>query len=53
MLIYGDGVFIVERAAIPVFPQPLDFDIIIGLHAHTLDNLGIGFFIVIFTVVIT
>ena len=34
------------------FPQLLDFGITTGVHVHNLDNLGIGFFIVIFSVVI-
>ena len=38
--------------AILIFPQLLDYGIATGVHVHNLDNLGIGFFIVIFAVVI-
>jgi hypothetical protein len=42
----------VAGAAILAFPELLDYGISTGIHVHNLDNLGIGFFIVIFAVVI-
>ena len=52
VLTYGGLAFIVAGSAILIFPQLLDYGITTGIHVHNLDNLGIGFFIVIFAVVI-
>ena len=52
VLTYGGYAFIVAGAAILAFPKLLDYGISTGIHVHNLDNLGIGFFIVIFAVVI-
>ncbi|EQD31247.1 hypothetical protein B1B_18221, partial [mine drainage metagenome] len=52
VLTYGGIAFIVAGAAILAFPQLLDYGITTGIHVHNLDNLGVGFFIVIFAVVI-
>jgi ABC-type nickel/cobalt efflux system permease component RcnA len=52
VLTYGGLAFIVAGGLIIVFPQLLDYGITTGIHVHNLDNLGIGFFIVIFAVVI-
>ncbi len=52
VLEYGGLAFIVAGSAILIFPQLLDYGITTGIHVHNLDNLGIGFFIVIFAVVI-
>lgn len=52
VLTYGGYAFVITGAAILVFPQILDYGITTGIHVHNLDNLGIGFFIVIFAVVI-
>ena len=52
MLTYGGVAFIIAGAAILIFPQLLEYGISTGVHVHNLDNLGIGFFLVIFAVVI-
>ena len=52
VLTYGGLAFVVAGGLIIVFPQLLDYGITTGVHVHNLDNLGIGFFIVIFAVVI-
>lgn len=52
VLTYGGMAFVIAGAAILLYPQLLDFGITTGVHVHNLDNLGIGFFLVIFAVVI-
>ena len=52
VLTYGGIAFVIAGAGILVFPQLLDYGISTGVHVHNLDNLGIGFFLVIFAVVI-
>jgi hypothetical protein len=52
VLTYGGVAFIIAGAAILIFPQLLEYGISTGVHVHNLDNLGIGFFLVIFAVVI-
>ncbi len=52
VLTYGGYAFIVAGAAILAFPKLMDYGISTGIQVHNLDNLGIGFFIVIFAVVI-
>jgi len=52
VLTYGGYAFILAGLAILAFPKLMDYGISTGIHVHNLDNLGIGFFIVIFAVVI-
>lgn len=52
VLTYGGIAFVITGASILVFPWILDYGITTGIHVHNLDNLGIGFFLVIFAVVI-
>lgn len=52
VLTYGGIAFVIAGAAILLYPQLLDYGIATGVHVHNLDNLGIGFFLVIFAVVI-
>ena len=52
VLTYGGLAFIIAGTFILIFPQLLDYGISTGVHVHNLDNLGIGFFLVIFAVVI-
>lgn len=52
VLTYGGIAFILAGAAILAFPQLLDYGINTGVHVHNLDDLGLGFFLVIFSVVI-
>ncbi|HLH86458.1 MAG TPA: hypothetical protein VKU79_06320 [Thermoplasmataceae archaeon] len=51
VLTYGGYAFVVAGAAILAFPGLLNIGINTGIHIHNLDNLGIGFFLVIFAVV--
>ncbi|MEM0158507.1 MAG: hypothetical protein QW812_03255 [Thermoplasmataceae archaeon] len=51
VLTYGGYAFVISGAAILAFPALLDIGINTGIHVHNLDNLGIGFFLVIFSVV--
>ncbi|MEM3827119.1 MAG: hypothetical protein QXR58_00775 [Candidatus Micrarchaeaceae archaeon] len=52
VLKYGGVVFIIGGILILAFPQILGFAINTGLKIHNLDSLGIGFFLVIISVVI-
>jgi hypothetical protein len=52
VLTYGGIAFVIAGAAILAFPQLLDYGITTGIHVHNLDNLGIGFFLVIVAVVV-
>ena len=52
VLKYGGIVFVVGGALILAFPQILGFAINTGIKVHNLDSLGIGFFLVIISVVI-
>jgi hypothetical protein len=51
VLTYGGIAFIAAGATILVFPQILDFGFNTGIKVHNLDNLNIGFFLVIGVVV--
>ncbi|MGC8630820.1 MAG: hypothetical protein ACP5T2_00075 [Thermoprotei archaeon] len=51
VLTYGGLAFIIGGAAILYYPWLLSWGITTGIHVHNLDNLGIGFFLVIITVV--
>ena len=51
VLIYGGAVFVVAGILIIIFPQILTFGVITPLQIHNLHDLGVGFFIVILTVV--
>jgi hypothetical protein len=52
VLRYGGIAFIVGGILILVFPQLLSYGINTGIKVHNLDNLGIGFFLVIISVVV-
>ncbi len=52
VLRYGGIAFIVGGILILAFPQLLSYGINTGIKVHNLDNLGIGFFLVIISVVI-
>ncbi|MCL5100307.1 MAG: hypothetical protein M1158_04315 [Candidatus Marsarchaeota archaeon] len=52
VLKYGGIVFIVGGALILTFPQILGFAIATGIKVHNLDSLGIGFFLVIISVIV-
>ena len=52
VLLYGGLAFVVAGISIIIFPQILTFGVITPLQIHNLHDLGIGFFIVIFVVVI-
>lgn len=52
VLTYGGYAFVAAGAAILAFPQILNYGINTGIHVHNLDNLGIGFFLVVAVVVI-
>ena len=52
VLYYGGLAFAITGALILAFPQILTFGVITPIKVHNLHNLGIGFFIVIFVVVV-
>ncbi|MEM0094781.1 MAG: hypothetical protein QXV17_01170 [Candidatus Micrarchaeaceae archaeon] len=52
VLFYGGVAFIFAGILILVYPQILNYGISTGIKIHNLDNLGFGFFIVIFVVVV-
>ncbi len=52
VLFYGGLTFAIVGALILLFPQILNFAIITPIKVHNLHSLGVGFFIVIFVVVI-
>ncbi len=52
VLYFGGLAFVVAGALILAFPQILTFGIITPIKVHNLHDLGVGFFIVIFVVVI-
>ncbi|QIJ32887.1 hypothetical protein DFR86_04105 [Acidianus sulfidivorans JP7] len=52
VLEYGGLAFIVGGIAILLYPPLLTYNIITPIHVHNLHSLGIGFFLVILTVVI-
>ena len=52
VLYYGGIAFAVAGAAILAYPQLLTYGITTGIKIHNLDNLDIGFFLVIIVVVI-
>ncbi len=52
VLYYGGLAFSVAGIAILAYPQILTYGISTGIKIHNLGNLGVGFFIVIFAVVI-
>lgn len=52
VLTYGGYAFIVAGSAILVYPDLLNYGINTGIRIHNLDNLGLGFFLVIFAVVV-
>jgi hypothetical protein len=52
VLLYGGLAFVIAGVSIIIFPQILTFGVITPLKVHNLHDLGIGFFIVIFVVVI-
>ncbi len=51
ILYYGGLVFVISGILILLFPNLLNYKISTGLHIHNLDNLDIGFFLVIFIVI--
>lgn len=52
VLVYGGLAFLVAGVLVILFPQINNFAILTPLEVHNLHNLGIGFFIVIFVVVV-
>lgn len=52
VLFYGGISFAVAGIAILAFPQLMTYGITTGIKVHNIDNLGIGFFLVIFVVII-
>ncbi len=52
VLLYGGATFMIAGALIIIFPQVLTFAVITPLQVQNLNELGIGFFIVIFVVVV-
>ncbi|MGC8478877.1 MAG: hypothetical protein ACP5NE_03050 [Candidatus Micrarchaeia archaeon] len=52
VLKYGGLAFIVGGALVLLFPQILGFAINTGIKVHNLDSLGLGFFLVIISVVV-
>ncbi|MEM3857463.1 MAG: hypothetical protein QXI37_03040 [Thermoprotei archaeon] len=50
VLTYGGYAFVVAGAAVLAFPNILDYGISTGIKVHNLDNLNIGFFLVVITV---
>ncbi|MCL5105935.1 MAG: hypothetical protein M1331_00860 [Candidatus Marsarchaeota archaeon] len=50
ILYYGGIVFVAAGIAVLLFPPILNFGIQTGIKIHNLGNLGIGFFLVLFTV---
>ncbi|BCS91304.1 MAG: uncharacterized integral membrane protein SSO0503 [Candidatus Micrarchaeota archaeon] len=52
VLKYGGLVFIIAGIAIVVYPQLLSYSIVTPIYIHNLHSLGVGFFIVIITVVV-
>ncbi|MGC8533456.1 MAG: hypothetical protein ACP5MV_02385 [Candidatus Parvarchaeum sp.] len=52
VLLYGGLAFVIAGISIIIFPQIITFGVITPLQIHNLHDLGIGFFIVIFVVVI-
>ena len=51
-LVYGGIAFIIAGIFIIFFPGILNYNIITPVYIHNIHNLGIGFFLVIFTVVV-
>lgn len=52
ILYYGGLVFVISGILILLFPNILNYKITTGLQIHNLDNLDIGFFLVIFIVIV-
>ncbi len=52
VLEYGGAIFVISGILILLYPGLINVGINTGIKVHNLDNLGIGFFIVIFAVVI-
>ncbi|MCL5420784.1 MAG: hypothetical protein M1284_03495 [Candidatus Parvarchaeota archaeon] len=52
VLLYGGLAFVIAGVGIIIFPQILTFGVITPLQIHNLHDLGVGFFIVIFVVVL-
>jgi hypothetical protein len=52
VLLYGGLAFLIAGIGIIIFPQILTFGVITPLQIHNLHDLGVGFFIVIFVVVL-
>ncbi|MGC8681962.1 MAG: hypothetical protein ACP5RE_00055 [Candidatus Acidifodinimicrobium sp.] len=52
VLIYGGLTFLIAGVLVIMFPQISNFAVLTPLEVHNLHNLGIGFFIVIFVVVV-
>ncbi|MGC8496912.1 MAG: hypothetical protein ACP5NL_02790 [Thermoplasmata archaeon] len=52
VLEYGGIAFIVAGAFIVVFPSILNYGIVTGIKVHNLDDLNIGFFLVIIVVIV-
>ncbi|MEM4058009.1 MAG: hypothetical protein QXZ12_04690, partial [Thermoplasmata archaeon] len=52
VLEYGGIAFIVAGAFIVAFPSILNYGIVTGIKVHNLDDLNIGFFLVIIVVIV-
>ncbi len=52
VLEYGGLAFLIGGAAILIYPELLNFGVNTGIKIHNLDNLGIGFFLVILSVIV-
>ncbi len=52
VLEYGGLAFVIGGIAVLIYPNLLNIGINTGIQIHNLDNLGIGFFLVIFAVVV-
>ncbi|MGC8495815.1 MAG: hypothetical protein ACP5MX_01230 [Candidatus Micrarchaeia archaeon] len=52
VLFYGGIAFVIAGAAILAFPQIMNFGINTGIKIHNLDNLDIGFFLVVVVVAV-
>ena len=52
VLVYGGMAFAIGGVAILIYPGLINIGINTGIKVHNLDNLGVGFFLVIFSVVV-
>lgn len=52
VLTYGGYAFIIVGAAILAYPNLMNYGINTGIKVHNLDSLGVGFFLVVFSVII-